>query len=95
MRLMSLLPSVVAARAFPLRMTYPRLMRVSMMAARDEGRPIPLSFMASRIVWSSIVHPAVSMARRRVASVYGFGGVVFFWCMTGVWGPSPPEFMSG
>ena len=48
------------------------------MAARVDGRPIPFSFNASRSSSLSTSLPAVSIARSKVASVYGRGGCVHF-----------------
>ena len=51
-------------------------MSPSMIAARVAGVPSPLSLIASRSASSSTRLPAVSIAERRVASVYRAGGFV-------------------
>ena len=56
-------PFSVGTSFFCWRTIYSRLSRVSMMAARVAGVPIPLSFIAWRIVSSSISLPAVSDER--------------------------------
>ena len=69
MRLMSSTPVAVATSALRTFLMYRRRKRVSMMAARVEGRPMPFSLSASRSSSLSTVFPAVSMARSKEASV--------------------------
>ena len=66
---MSAMPVRVANRFFFFFSMYWRLNRVSMMLARVDGRPMPFSFMTSRISSLSTSFPAVSMALSSVASV--------------------------
>jgi len=65
------------------------------MAARVDGRPIPFSFNASRSSSLSTSLPAVSIARSKVASVYGRGGCVHFSSSLGRCGPLSPFTKAG
>ena len=55
------LPVEVETRFFLFLTTYPLFNRVSMIPAREDGRPMPFSFIASRRDSSSTSLPAVSM----------------------------------
>ena len=67
-----LIPALVGMRLFPLRSTNPAATSFSRIAALVAGVPRPLRSASSGI--SSF--PAVSIAARRVSSVYALGGVV-------------------
>ena len=90
MKLIRSIPVCVAIRFLPLRTTYPRLSSVSMIPARDDGLPMPFSFMASRSFSSLTSFPAVSIARSKVASVKCFGAVVHFSVSCGLCSPWSP-----
>lgn len=95
MCVMSCIPSVVGMRFRRCCLMYPRLRSVCIIAALVDGRPIPFSLSASRRFSSSTNLPAVSIALRSVASVYGFGGVVCFSVSWGWCGPLSLGLKSG
>ena len=76
-------------------MIYCRLKRVSIIPALEEGLPMPFCFKAERNSSSSTNLPAVSMARSRAASVYGFGAEVCFSFNSGVCCPCSPSVNFG